>query len=58
MSPSSEEEEEDELEEEESVRLQCQGGKQCSPVAATDMAQTLGTHLRVKSMVLFMTSIS
>lgn len=58
MSPSSEEEEEEELEEEESVRLQCQGGEQCSPAAATDRAQPLGTHLRVKSMVLFMISIS
>ena len=57
-SPSSEEEDEDEeLEEEESARLQHQRREHC-PVRDTDTHRRLYTHLRVKSMVLFMTSIS
>ena len=58
-SPSSEEEdEEEELEEEESARLQHQRREQHCPVRDTDTHRRLYTHLRVKSMVLLMASIS
>jgi len=55
-----EEDEDEELEEEESARLQHQRREQHCPVrdTGTHRRHRLYAHLRVKSMVLFMTSIS